>query len=57
VRGVEKLIFTVSEETQFVVFHAKNMNITSRTMNERLNVERMLEFPPREQAGDKFDFP
>ncbi len=40
----------VEEETHFVVFHSKNITITSRTMNERLNVEKMLEFPLREQV-------
>ncbi|XP_059093631.1 endoplasmic reticulum aminopeptidase 1-like isoform X1 [Tigriopus californicus] len=49
VKGIEKLIFTVKEETNFIVFHSKNITITSRTMNERLNVERMLEYPFREQ--------
>ncbi len=36
--GIEKLIFTVSEETNFIVFHSKNITITSRTINERLKV-------------------
>jgi hypothetical protein len=49
VKGIEKLIFRVTEETNFIVFHSKNITITSRTINERLNVERMLEFPHREQ--------
>lgn len=49
VKGIEKLIFTVKEETNFIVFHSKNITITSRTINERLNVERMLEYPYREQ--------
>ncbi len=49
VKGIEKLIFRVTEETDFIVFHSKNITITSRTINERLNVERMLEFPHREQ--------
>ncbi len=40
----------MTEETHFVVFHSKNITITSRTMNRRLNVERMLEFPLREQV-------
>lgn len=43
------MIFTVTEETHFIVFHAKEINITSRTINERLNVETMLEYPHREQ--------
>ena len=47
--GIAKLIYTVKEETNFIVFHAKNISITSRTINERLNVEKMLEYPYREQ--------
>ena len=39
----------MTEETNFIVFHSKNITITSRTINERLNVERMLEYPYREQ--------
>ena len=31
------------------MFHSKNITITSRTINELLNVERMLEYPYREQ--------
>lgn len=50
VKGIEKLIFTVSEETQFIVFHSHNITITSRTINERLKVERILEFPERQQV-------
>lgn len=50
VKGIEKLIFTVSEETNFIVFHSKNITITSRTINERLKVEQMLEYPRREQV-------
>ena len=50
VKGIEKLIFRVTEESNFIVFHSKNITITSRTINERLNVERMLEFPHREQV-------
>ena len=49
VKGIEKLIFRVTEETNFIVFHSKNITITSRTINELLNVERMLEYPYREQ--------
>ncbi len=48
--GIEKLIFNVKEETNFIVFHAKNITITSRTMSERLSVVKMLEFPHREQV-------
>ena len=39
----------VTQETNFIVFHSKNITITSRTINELLNVERMLEYPSREQ--------
>lgn len=49
VMGIEKLIFTVKEETNFIVFHAKNITITSRTIRQRLNVQKMLEYPHREQ--------
>ena len=49
VKGIEKLIFTVSQETQFIVFHSYNITIASRTINERLKVERLLEFPERQQ--------
>ncbi len=50
VKGIEKFFFTVSEETNFIVFHSKNIDISSRTINERLKVERMLEFPGRDQV-------
>ena len=50
VKGIEKFFFTVSEETNFIVFHSKGIDISSRTINERLKVERMLEFPAREQV-------
>ena len=40
--GIEKLIFTVTEETNFIVFHSKNITITSRTINERLKVSKGL---------------
>ena len=50
VKGIEKFFFTVSEETNFIVFHSKNIDISSRTINERLKVERMLEYPQREQV-------
>ena len=55
VKGIEKLIFRVTEERNFIVFHSKNITITSRTINERLNVERMLEFPHREQVREILD--
>ena len=48
--GIEKFFFTVSEETNFIVFHSKDIDISSRTINERLKVERMLEYPQREQV-------
>ena len=38
VKGIEKLIFRVTEERNFIVFHSKNITITSRTINERLKV-------------------
>ena len=47
--GVVKLIFKVSQETYYIVFHSRNITITSRTINERLKVVNMLEFTPREQ--------
>jgi len=50
VKGIEKFFFTVSEETNFIVFHSKDIDISSRTINERLKVERMLEYPQREQV-------
>ncbi len=50
VKGIEKFFFTVKEETNFIVFHSKDIDISSRTINERLKVERMLEYPAREQV-------
>ena len=47
--GIEKLIFKVSQPIYYIVFHARNITITSRTINERLKVVNMLEFTPREQ--------
>jgi hypothetical protein len=49
VKGIIKLIFEVTEETYFIVFHIKNINITSKTINEKLRVSRLLEYPAREQ--------
>ena len=40
----------MSEPTHYIVFHSRNVSITSRTINERLKVVRMLEFTPREQV-------
>ena len=48
--GTEKLIFKVTQRTYYIVFHSRNITITSRTINNRLKVERMLEFRPREQV-------
>ena len=36
VKGIEKLIFTVKEETNFIVFHSKNITITSRYEGTRI---------------------
>lgn len=49
VKGIIKLIFQVTEETDFIVFHIKNINITSKVINEKLFVHRLLEYPEREQ--------
>ena len=48
-KGIIKLIFQVTEETDFIVFHIKDINITSKTINEKLRVSRLLEYPEREQ--------
>lgn len=40
----------MSEPTYHIVFHSRNVSITSRTINERLKVVRMLEFTPRDQV-------
>ena len=40
VKGIIKLIFEVTEETDFIIFHIKNMNITSKTINEKLRISR-----------------
>lgn len=50
VKGIIKLIFQVTEETDFIIFHAKNLTITSKTINEKLKVNRLLEYPEREQV-------
>lgn len=39
----------VTKETNFIVFNAKNMTITSRTIDNLLKVEKMLEYRYREQ--------
>ena len=49
VKGIIKLIFQVTEETDFIVFHIKDINITSKTINEKLKVSRLLELREREQ--------
>lgn len=49
VRGIIKLIFQVTEETDYIVFHCKNISITSKTINEKLKVVKILEFPKRDQ--------
>ena len=49
ISGIVKLIFKVSQPTYYIVFHSKNITITSRTINARLKVVNMLEFTPREQ--------
>jgi len=49
VKGIIKLIFQVTEETDFIIFHSKNISITSKTINEKLRVQRMLEYPERDQ--------
>ena len=38
VKGIEKFFFTVTEETNFIVFHSTGIDISSRTINERLKV-------------------
>jgi hypothetical protein len=34
----------VTEETNFIIFHSKNISITSKTINEKLKVQRWLSF-------------
>jgi len=50
VSGIIKLIFQVTEETDFIIFHAKGMNITSKTINEKIKIERLLDYPERDQV-------
>lgn len=57
VRGIIKLIFQVTEETEFIVFHSKNISITSKTINEKLKVQRLLEYPEQEQLYLETDQP
>jgi len=40
VKGIIKMIFKVTEETDFIIFHMKGMNITSKTINEKLKIQR-----------------
>ena len=57
VKGIIKLIFQVTEETDFIVFHIKDINITSKTINEKLKVSRLLELREREQMYLETDEP
>jgi len=50
VSGIIKLIFQVTEETDFIIFHAKGMNITSKTINEKIKIERLLDYPEIDQV-------
>jgi len=50
VKGIIKLIFQVREETDFIIFHSKNISITSKTINEKLKVQRLLEYEERDQV-------
>ena len=34
------LLSKVTEETEFIVFHLSGINITSKTINEKLRVQR-----------------
>ena len=57
VKGIIKLIFQVTEETDFIVFHIKDINITSKTINEKLKVSRLLELRERERMYLETDEP
>jgi len=57
VRGIIKLIFQVTEETDYIVFHSKNISITSKTINEKLKVVKILEYPARDQLYLETDQP
>jgi len=57
VKGIIKLIFRVTEETDFIVFHLSGINITSKTINEKLRVQRLLHYPEREQVYLETDSP
>merc|ERR1719357_527929 len=45
-----KLIFKVTEEKDFIVFHISGINITSKTIDGGLKIRRLLNYPEREQA-------
>ena len=47
----------VTQETNFIIFHMKGMNITSKTINERLKIQRLLEYTEREQVYLETDKP
>jgi len=57
VKGIIKLIFKVTEETNFILFHMVGINITSKTINEKLRVKRLLYFTDREQVYLETDKP
>ena len=40
----------VTEETNFIVFHMNGINITSKKINEKLKIQRILELPERDQV-------
>ena len=47
----------VTEQTDYIVFHMKGMNITSKTINEKLKIQRLLEYPERDQVYLETDSP
>merc|ERR1719357_33373 len=52
-----KLIFKVTEEKDYVVFHISGINITSKTIDGGLKIGRLLTYPEREQAYLETDKP
>ena len=40
----------MTEETNFIVFHMNGINITSKKINEKLKIQRILELPERDQV-------
>ena len=49
--GTCRLVFRVTEDTRFVVFHAKNMELAGAELEDGDNaVARLLEDRPREQV-------